>query len=143
MKTLVHGDDFVTVGGRTEAEWFRQQLMGRFEIKTKKVGNGPAESKEEKVLNRVIRVTRNGWEYEADQRHSDLLVKSMGLEEAKPVNSLGEDDKPWMAEEEEERLDASMSPGYRALAARANYLAMDRADIQYPTKDKSWNGQPD
>jgi len=59
----------------------------------------------------------------------------MQLEDAKAVSSPGEDDKPWLAEEEEQKLEAGLGGGYRAMAARANYLAMDRADIQYPTKE--------
>ena len=35
--------------------------------------------KEVRVLNRVIRCTADAWEYEADQRHADILVKELGL----------------------------------------------------------------
>ena len=40
LQTMVHGDDFITSGRRECAEWFRQRLEGRFEIKTKVVGLG-------------------------------------------------------------------------------------------------------
>ena len=100
LRTLVHGDDFVTVGDRAETEWFKKRLEERFEIKTKKVGDGPGENREEKVLNRIIRITPEGWEYEADQRHGELVVQGMGLEEAKSVSTPGEDLKSWQEEED-------------------------------------------
>ena len=117
-------------------EWFRSKMAERFEIKTKKVGLGPEEVKETRVLNRVIRVTEQGWEYEADQRHGELVVKGMGLEGAKGVVTPGEEVKAWNEEEEEEeKLGAGEASEYRGLAARANYLALDRADIQFSTKE--------
>ncbi len=74
-KTLVHGDDFVTQGERGAMDWLKGQLEQRFEIKTKTVGMGESELREARVLNRVIRVTDEGWEYEPDQRHADIIVK--------------------------------------------------------------------
>ena len=38
-------------------------------------------------------------------------------------------------EEESKELEKEAAREYRALAARLNYLAMDRPDIQYPTKE--------
>ena len=33
LRTLVHGDDFVTTGNRWETQWFKKVLEKRFEIK--------------------------------------------------------------------------------------------------------------
>ena len=74
LRTMVHGDDFVTAGSREEAKWFEVQMKKKFEIKTKLVGNAKGELKEANILNRVVRVGPQGWEYEADQRHADLIV---------------------------------------------------------------------
>ena len=135
LKTLVHGDDFITTGARGQAAWFRKVLEGRFEIKTKVVGPGPGEAKEERVLNRIIRVTAEGWEYEADQRHADLIISGMNLEDAKGVRGPGEDEKPWEEEENNSPVTHKETKEFRALAARANYLAQDRSDIQYAAKE--------
>ena len=78
----VHGDDFVTEGSREDCDWFKTKLEGRFEIKTKMVGLGEDEVREERILNRVIRVTEDGWEMEADQRHADIIIERMNLKEA-------------------------------------------------------------
>ena len=65
--TLVHGEDFITSGSSEQVRWFKEGLEKRFEIKTKIIGVGEGEVQEERVLNRVIRVMDQGWEYEADQ----------------------------------------------------------------------------
>ena len=41
-------------------------------------------------MNRVVRWTTEGWEMEPDQRHVDLIIKELGLSEAKPVSTPGE-----------------------------------------------------
>ena len=40
LVTLVHGDDFITVGNRKNIRWFKNKFEGRFEIKTKIIGQG-------------------------------------------------------------------------------------------------------
>ena len=55
-----------------------------------------------------------------------------------------------MSPDTESKLDPSQASRYRALAARANYLAQDRPDIQFATKElcremseptlRGWNG---
>ena len=42
-------------------------------------GRGPGESKEERVLNRVVRVTNVSWEYKADQKHADELMQRISI----------------------------------------------------------------
>ena len=41
VKTLVHVDDFVSVGRRDAVKKFREMLSKRFEIKTCIIGNQP------------------------------------------------------------------------------------------------------
>ena len=64
VKVLVHGDDFVSVGKRSQVNKFKDKLEGRFELKTNIVGKGPDEKKEARILNRIVRITDGGWEYE-------------------------------------------------------------------------------
>ena len=135
LKTLVHGDDFVTQGDRTQAAWLKKELEKRFEIKTKVVGTGKDDVKEERILNRVIRAGAQGWEYEPDQRHAELIIAGLNLQEAKGVTSPWEDPKAWQKEEDAQPLGDQEARDFRALAARANYLALDRPDIQYSTKE--------
>ena len=81
----MHGDDFVGVGRREDARWLKDRMEERFEIKTKVVGIGEGEEREGKVLNRAIRVAKEGWEYEADQRHGGLIVNTLNLQDARGV----------------------------------------------------------
>jgi hypothetical protein len=83
------------------------------------------------VLNRIIRVTTDGWEYEADQRHAYLIITDLGLNEAKAVSTPSEEEKQWGREINEEKLESAKATRNRGTAARANYLAMNRPDIIY------------
>ena len=76
---LVHGDDFVSVGCPEMVRWLKSKLQGRFEIKTTVVGSNEeeGEEKEARILNIIISVTNEGWEYGADQRRADLIVQEM------------------------------------------------------------------
>ena len=42
---------------------------------------------ETKVLNRIIRMDHEGWHYEADQRHGEVIVKALNLQEAESVQT--------------------------------------------------------
>lgn len=134
LKTLVHGDDFVSVGSREGMQRFRLHLEGRFEIKTTVVGpggkDGPGEVQETGVLNRVLRVTPEGWEYEADQRHADLIIDELGLSEAMPTETPGENAKAWQEEGGAVVLELMQGTKFRSIAGRANYLAQGRPEFQ-------------
>jgi hypothetical protein len=135
IRTLIHGDDFVSVGDAKKIRDMKKMLSDRFEIKTTLLGDGVDEAKEGRVLNRVIRVTKDGWEMEADQRHAEMLIQQMDLEKAKGVDTPGEDLKKYEEDEDAVKLDGIHATKFRSLAARANYLAMDRPDIQYSVKE--------
>ena len=78
-----------------------------------------------------------GIEYVADQRHGELLVRDLDLAPANALTTPGI--KRPASDYEDEELQEGLSPPeatqYRALAARANYLAADRPDIQFAAKE--------
>ena len=113
----------------------RAELEQRFEIQTTVIGHREGEAKEGRVLNRLLSACKNGWEYEEDQRHSDLLVKTLKLEDANPVSTPGEDPKKEREQEESQMLEGDKITAYRQLAARANYMAQDWLDIQFAVKE--------
>ena len=135
LQTLVHGDDFVSVGSKASIMKFKEKLEGRFEVKSKILGSAAGEEKEGRVLNRVIRVTQDGWESEPDQRHADIIVEAMGLKDAKGVSTPTEDEKVWEEKVNDEELDAEKATRFRKICARANYLSQDRPDIMYCVKE--------
>ena len=122
----------MSVGSRVATSQFRKKLENRFEIKTKMIGTGMEESMEGKVLNRVIRVTADGWEYEPDQRHAEMIIAELGLQDAKVAST---DEKKWEEDENEAPLRSDMASRFRSIAARINYLAADRPDLMYSAKE--------
>ena len=75
-----------------------------------------------------------GIEYEADQRHAEIIAEELGVQDMKEYRVPYE--KPGDATKEgEEELGATATTRYRAVAARANYLALDRPDIQFTVKE--------
>ena len=52
-------------------------------------------------MNRIVRATKDGWEYEADQRHGEYIIKDVGLSEANGLSSPGEELKSWQEAEDE------------------------------------------
>ena len=125
----------------------KNELEKKYELKTNVIGTGVGAAREGRVLNRIIRFTTEGIEYEADQRHAELIVQEMQVQDEKPymvpyekestvtVSSVNtapvpEDDGPL-----EEEVGKDRHATYRAVTARANYLALDRADIQYAVKE--------
>ena len=160
LRTFLHGDDFATVGTRNGVRWFKEALERRFEIKTQCVGPGAVdggwkkvagtatgsaptttqgedmkEGSEGRLLNRVLRCTPAGWEVEADQRHADLIVQELDLSNAHGVITPGEVEPRRKEGENEEELNPEETTRYRAITARANYLAADRPDIMYSVKE--------
>ena len=136
IATLVHGDDFVSVGDVDRMLDFKMALEHRFKTKTQIIGSGGGEEVvEARVLNRILRVGPEGWEYEPDQRHVDLLVQGLGLEAAKGAATPGEEEKKWEEHENAEELGPEDARKFRGHAARLNYLAADRSDIAFSVKE--------
>ena len=107
-------------------------MEGEYELKTNVIGSEKGDCKELKVVNRIIRVTDLGLEYEADIRHGERLVKQLGLEHSKPVDTPGVGE--FTGNDDLEELNKEYSSAYRSIVARANYLAVDRPDIQFAVK---------
>ena len=57
-----------------------------YKLKTEIIGRGEGLSSEIRVLNKIVRMTDSGVELEADPRHAELVIKELGLEDAKAVN---------------------------------------------------------
>jgi hypothetical protein len=78
-----------------------------------------------RVLNRVVSATKEGIEYEGDQRHAET-IRDVGLKEhGKGVAMPGVNDE---AGKEEREVNETLC---RAIAARANYLVQDRPNMQF------------
>ena len=130
----VHGDDFTSAAPKLALDWFERELAKRYKLTLGgRLGPGPDDAREARVLNRIVRWTQHGLEYEADPRQAERLLEDLELvgeiktavtPGLKPLQHEIDSDEPFA---EETR--------YRAIAARANYLAADRADFQYAAKE--------
>ena len=89
------------------------------------------EVREATILNRIICMTDEGWEYEADRMHADSIVKETRAERMSCLIHPGGDKQAMAAESETEALVGVEATRFRAVAAPANYMSGDRPDIQY------------
>jgi len=131
----VHGDDFTTVGPKSAPDNFVNKLKTKYELKeAARLGAGEEDSKEARVLNRIVRWTAEGLEYEADPRQAEKVIQELGLEGCKGVatpavgHSFEEIRK-------DEPIDQSQMTNSRALAARCNHLSADRPECQFSAKE--------
>ena len=136
IKTLVHGDDYVSAGSHEAMAWLERELEKAHEIKTQKISPTKEFKSEGKVLNRVLRCTGDGWEIEADPRHAELIVEQLGLSSEKGLSTPG----PTTGAEEDDAEDDVPLVGvdvtsYRAIIARCNYLGSDRPDCLFAIKE--------
>ena len=134
----MHGDDFTALGWESQLDWYREKGTGRFESKVKgRIGPASGNEKSMRVLNRLVHWTSEGIEYEADQRHAELIIQGLSLKaDSKSVNTLGESSaRQDVTEDDDEELDGAERTWYRGIVARGNYLAQDRCDIQYAVKE--------
>ena len=61
------------------------KLKDVFEVKVRgRLGEGTVDQ-ENRIWNRIVRITPNGDVYEADPRHRTILARSLGLEDGAPV----------------------------------------------------------
>ena len=98
LKTMVHGDDYVTAGMKEDLQWMKKVLEADYEIKTQLLGpeestSSKGETMEGKVLNRVIRATADGWQLEVDPRHAELIAEQMGVQNGKGLITPGVDEE--------------------------------------------------
>ena len=78
--------------------------------------------------------TEEGICYECDQRHAEIIVKDMGIKGNKTtVTTPGVNMK--VDDEQDQLLGTEQASKYRRLAARANFIAIDRQDIQFAVKE--------
>ena len=119
--------------------WFETQINDKYEIKTEHLGSDSHQKQEIRVLNKTIRWTAVGIEYEPDQRHAEIIIKEMGVEGAKPSASPGAAETPDEAKLVAACLEmgSSDAAAYRGFAARFNFLAQDNLILQFAAKTVS------
>jgi hypothetical protein len=138
--TVVHGDDFTSLAPEKSLRWLANEFKKKFEIKDRGIlGPDPHDLKEIRLLNRIIAWEADGIRLEADQRHAEILEQQLLLKEAKGLDVPGTKDTSAEDADGDSRVPVSPQQAtlYRACAARCNFLALDRPDIQFSAKEVS------
>lgn len=135
IRTYIHGDDYVSVGTDHDLKWLRKRIEEKYELKTQVLGPTKGDSQQVKVLNRVLRWTEQGIEYEAVPRHAEIIIKDLNLDKAKGVSSPGTKEEGRTKENCKDALNDDRASEYRAIVAKMNYLAADRPDIAFSVKE--------
>jgi hypothetical protein len=134
VSCLVHGDDFTFVGDEKGLNHIEGKMKSWYELKVKaRLGPDPGDDKEVDVLNRIIRCTESGYEYEADPKHRRKVMEVLGFDEntkSLKVNGKVEDEGG-----DDEELQGLEATSFRALAARLNYVSQDSPDLQFAAKE--------
>ena len=132
--TMVHGDDYLSAGEVDQLAWLEGKLKDTYEIKTQKIL--PFSScTEGNIFNRIVRWSEKGWEIEADQRHSELIVEQLELQDATPLSTPGCDDDGKDSEEHRVELTGADVAIFRCIVARCLYLSLDRPDLLFASKE--------
>jgi hypothetical protein len=137
VRCIVHGDDFVLSGRAAALDQVKARVHERFLLKELgRLGGGPGEQRELRVLNRILRWTPAGLKYEADPRHAEILIRGVaGAERALSAPGTHSKDFEGPSAEAEAELPDAIARLFRSFAARANYLALDRPDLSQATKE--------
>ena len=135
----------------------RNELESKLEINTTIFGDEPGMSKEVKILKRKLCWHDGvGISYEADRKHAEPIIRKTGaptltslkipmskenkeevrdktddIVEKRKLGKLGMKEQPLIGH----ILSPAETTRYRALAATANFLAIDRGDIVYCAKE--------
>ena len=137
---MVHCDDFIGVDRPDELKKLRKDLEDKYWLKVETTGRDPDDVQELRTLNKVVRLTEEGVELEADPRHAELVIRELGLEGSKGCTA------PGVKGNEAEDIDAAGvemnkedARRYRAIVARLNDLSPDRVDNGFAVKEAARN----
>ncbi len=128
------------VADKRDLLWLKERMEEEFELKTTMIGWEPGMEREMKILNRIVRCTQEGVEYEADQRHAEIAIRQLDVEQGNSVLTPYDDTNDTKTEDakgrnHQGRVDDETATIYKSIAARLNYLSPDCLDIQYAGKE--------
>ena len=136
IRVVVHGDDFTALCTREQCDWLTAQLKSHFELKVSgRLGSDSDDDKAVRILNRTVRWTDEGILYESDSRHAEIVVKQLGLDGSKGCKSVTTPGVKEAIPEVNQAIASQRASLYRSLVMRCAYLAQDRGDLQFSTKE--------
>ena len=135
---MVWGDDFTFLRHELDLKDVQGHMRSWYEIKMRGViGPDGDDLKETRILNRMVRWTDDGIEYEADDKYTRTIVADLSLQ----TDSKGSDvplARDYEAVDGDIELDEYEAKQYRRIASTVNYLALDRPDLQFTAGVLGW-----
>ena len=137
VRCVVHGDDFTFTGEKGTLLQIAEEMKETYELKVRgMMGDEPDDDKDIVILNRRLKWTKEGLEYKADDKHVREILNHFNLDDgSKGLSAAIVKDPDAEQIEGNDELNKEEAKVFRALAARANYLSLDRPDIQFATKE--------
>ena len=90
VRCVVHGDDFTFAGPDDELTKCTQMMNSEYDIKVRgKLGPDLKDDKAITILNRCVKWTPQGIQYETDPRHVEIMINELDLHKVKPVVAPG------------------------------------------------------
>ena len=132
MSLVVHGDDFTALRPDKEMKKLEEKMSSWYNVKKRgKLGPERKDDKEISILNRKVCWGDKVITYEADGRNIENVIKAVGLsEKSKGLDVPMKIETTGESVEEDAELEAMEATRFRSVAALANYIAMDRPDLQ-------------
>ena len=140
LVVVTHVDDFLCSGKLSDLRWLHEAISKEFDIKSETLGPGNGEVREVQFLGRIIKWTQEGYEYECDPKHAKIMLEEWNMQDSRSVTSPGtsvEKADVVNKRDEEVELDTNEATTYRRAAARINYMALDRPDLGFASKEAS------
>ena len=125
---FIHGDDFVVSGAEMHLKDLKKAICDKYKAKVRAILDPEiADDKSVVMLGRILEWKEHGVDVEADPKHVELILKEMGMEECKGSDVVG---RTRLDDDEEGKLLPQDARRFRSIAARCNFIAADRIDIQ-------------
>ena len=87
------------------------------------------------ILNRKLSWNGEALLLQPDPKHRAAILESFGLKEGSKGLTIASDSDKVTAEQDTDMLSPFEATRFRSLGARANYLGLDRPDMQFATKE--------
>ena len=134
IRLEVHGDDFVSVARALDIKWLHERFREAWKCKFCATLSSSGQSV--RILGRLLSREASGYSLEADPRHAEIIINSLGLKNAKGLSTAG---VKLQSEEEAELSQRLLSPAdttsFRSCVMRAAYMSSERPDCQYCVKE--------
>ena len=141
IKTVVHGDDFTSLGKMVDVKWLHESPQEEWSHTIRGILGPPGFSGTTSsivILNRIVTWHESGISWEPDPRHADIIVKTLSPTGGKR-NITTQCIRVKIAEhpegEEHEHQPHEEAKVFGSLAMRVIYLGQDRPDLQFACRE--------